>query len=177
MTHRTAISQRSPVEQRFWSRVDKQGPVPAHRPDLGPCWVYHAPRGGRGGLYGHQSLEANGKAIPTHRLAFFLAHGRWPEPCALHHCDNPPCVKAVADECGPAHIFEGTLRDNQHDMTSKGRHGMGSKTHCKRGHAFDDANTSHTRDGRRRCRACLRDWANAKYSPAERREKYLKTKK
>src|SRR5438477_8325240 len=27
-----------PVET-FWKRVDKNGPVPAHRPELGPCWI------------------------------------------------------------------------------------------------------------------------------------------
>src|SRR5690242_7135330 len=29
-------------DQRFWPKVDKHGPVSAHRPDLGPCWLYTA---------------------------------------------------------------------------------------------------------------------------------------
>jgi WhiB family transcriptional regulator, redox-sensing transcriptional regulator len=36
-------------------------------------------------------------------------------------------------------------------------HPQASKTHCKRGHRFDAANTYYTRDGRRRCRTCLRE--------------------
>jgi hypothetical protein len=56
-------------------------------------------------------------------VAYLLAHGRWPNPCALHACDNQRCVKAVADEHGPAHIFEGSLKDNSMDMASKGRAG------------------------------------------------------
>jgi WhiB family redox-sensing transcriptional regulator len=32
-----------------------------------------------------------------------------------------------------------------------------SKTHCKRGHPFDLANTYYAPSGERRCRACLRD--------------------
>jgi hypothetical protein len=28
------------LEERFWEKVDKNGPVPAHRPELGPCWVW-----------------------------------------------------------------------------------------------------------------------------------------
>ena len=36
----------------------------------------------------------------THRIAFLLEHGRWPTPCALHHCDNRPCVRW-------AHLFRG----------------------------------------------------------------------
>src|SRR5208282_3495744 len=29
-----------PRERRFWAHVDKNGPVPPHRPALGPCWVW-----------------------------------------------------------------------------------------------------------------------------------------
>lgn len=162
------------LAERLWLRVNKNGAVPAHRPELGPCWVYSSPRNGRGGIYGHKSMEKpDGQAVLVHRLAFFLAHGRWPEPCALHRCDNPPCVKAVDDEYGPAHVVEGTRTENQHDMTAKGRHGMGSKTHCKRGHAFDDENTRISPAGKRRCKACLRNWANSHYSPEQRRARYV----
>src|SRR5690348_8449196 len=27
---------------RFWAKVDKNGPVPEYRPDLGPCWLWTA---------------------------------------------------------------------------------------------------------------------------------------
>ena len=35
----------SPDERkcRFYENVNKDGPVPAHRPDLGPCWVWTGP--------------------------------------------------------------------------------------------------------------------------------------
>jgi Transcription factor WhiB len=36
-------------------------------------------------------------------------------------------------------------------------HPQASKTHCKRGHRFDAANTYYTPDGHRRCRICLRE--------------------
>ena len=36
-------------------------------------------------------------------------------------------------------------------------HAQASKTHCKRGHPFDAANTYYTPDGHRRCRTCLRE--------------------
>jgi WhiB family redox-sensing transcriptional regulator len=35
-------------------------------------------------------------------------------------------------------------------------HPQASKTHCKRGHPYNAANTYYTPDGRRRCRTCLR---------------------
>jgi hypothetical protein len=36
-------------------------------------------------------------------------------------------------------------------------HPNAGKTHCKRGHPFDLANTYYAPSGERRCRACLRD--------------------
>lgn len=36
-------------------------------------------------------------------------------------------------------------------------HPNASKTHCKRGHPFNLANTYYAPDGQRRCRTCLRD--------------------
>ena len=50
----------------------------------------------------------------THRLVFRLTHGRWPEPVARHTCDNPLC-------CNPAHIIEGTWKQNMEDKYERGR--------------------------------------------------------
>lgn len=68
------------------------GPVPAHTPELGPCWGWTGTTNGSG--YG-TILECGRRSplLRAHRVAFFLAEGRWPEPCALHKCDNPPCVR------------------------------------------------------------------------------------
>ncbi len=149
-----------PLADRFWEKVDKRGPVPTHRPDLGPCWVWTADRYPSSG-YGSMTLPLQpGKRQQhrgAHRVAFLLAHGRWPDPNALHHCDNPPCVKAIADDFGPAHIFEGTTQDNVSDKIAKGRgrNGYSEWTHCKAGHEFTEANT---RRGRQRfCRSCERE--------------------
>ena len=30
---------RGTLAERFWAKVNKDGPVPEHRPDLGPCWI------------------------------------------------------------------------------------------------------------------------------------------
>ena len=94
--------------ERFWSKVDRHGPI---SPGLGRCWVWIASRDSNG--YG-QFRFGPGRAKKAHRVAFFLAEGRWPEPLALHRCDNPPCVRR-------SHLFEGTQRMNMRDAFAKGR--------------------------------------------------------
>jgi hypothetical protein len=110
------------LADRFWSRVDKNGPVPPHRPELGPCWAWTSTLSHFYGAIGVGSeTDGSNRTIGAHVVAFFLAHGRWADPCALHACDNPPCVKAWDDALGRAHIFEGTRADNSRDMAAKGR--------------------------------------------------------
>lgn len=59
-------------------------------------------------------------ATGSHRVAWTISHGPIPDGLwVLHRCDNPPC-------CNPAHLFLGTVSDNNKDMCAKGRHG--SKT-------------------------------------------------
>lgn len=102
----------------FWPKVNKDGPIPAHRPELGPCWVWTG--GTAGGGYG--SACRDGGHVPAHRLAWELEHGPIPDGLnALHHCDNRPCVKAFADEHGPSHLFLGTQKVNVDDMVAKDR--------------------------------------------------------
>jgi hypothetical protein len=69
---------------------------------------------------GYGAISFHGKMLKAHRVAFFLEHGRWPAPCALHACDTPSCVRV-----GPGHIFEGTPADNTADMMSKARNYTG----------------------------------------------------
>jgi hypothetical protein len=102
---------------RFGRMVSRTGPVPAHRPDLGPCHLWTGARDPQG--YGRVTVD--GKTELATHVAWRLAHGRDPIPCALHHCDNPPCVKALTDEYGAAHLFEGTRPENTADMIRKRR--------------------------------------------------------
>ncbi|MCZ6868105.1 MAG: HNH endonuclease [Gammaproteobacteria bacterium] len=95
--------------QRFWSKVDKDGPVPKHRP--GPCWVWAAFCNEDG--YGKFSLD--GWPQYAHRVAWQIQRGGIPAGlCVLHHCDNRPCVRG-------SHLFLGTNPDNTADMVMKQR--------------------------------------------------------
>lgn len=99
----------APLSDRFWEKVDKNGPVPSHRPELGPCWIRVGAYGGKLWVGEHQ--------ISGHVVSFFLEHGRWPHPWCLHKCDSGPagCVR-------PDHLFEGTAEENSVDMVEKNRH-------------------------------------------------------
>src|SRR3990167_4058917 len=99
-------------DQRFWEKVDRNGPVPAHCPELGPCWIWTASRNDGG--YGSFKVDGkHGRAVLAHRYAYEsrvapLVDGQ----CALHRCDNPPC-------CNPLHLFGGSRDDNNKDRASK----------------------------------------------------------
>ena len=57
----------------------------------------------------------------------------------------------------PENLCWGTRSENTYDKIRNGRHPMAAKTHCKRGHAFDEVNTyRNPATGSRRCRKCKR---------------------
>jgi hypothetical protein len=102
-----------PLRNVFWSRVDKNGPVPPHRPELGRCWLWIGtvlpPPSGYGRLI-HQRVSYR-----VHRLSYEWAYGPLaPGLLACHKCDVRHCIR-------PSHLFAGTTSDNVKDMWAKGR--------------------------------------------------------
>ena len=124
---------RAPLDQRFWSRVEKTE----------SCWLWQPAT--RTGEYGKLTNK-----ILAHRFSWELHYGSIPEGLwVLHHCDTPPCVH-------PEHLFLGTAKDNNSDSVSKGRHAQIKKTHCPKGHPYEGVNLSRSPCGDRRCRECNR---------------------
>jgi hypothetical protein len=103
-------ARRGTLAERFWSKVDKNGPIVV--PELGPCWVWTGCLQSQG--YGQ--LAVDGKARYAHHVAWFLEHGVWSARFVLHRCDNRPCVR---------HLFEGDHAANMADMLAKGRNSRG----------------------------------------------------
>jgi HNH endonuclease len=102
---------RSATATRFWRKLDRKGPVPAHVPGLGPCWLWtgHIVRG-----YGHFAVTP-AVTVKAHRYAFEASYGLVPGGFQVcHACDNPPC-------CNPMHLFPGTAGANAQDREMKGR--------------------------------------------------------
>jgi len=92
------------VNVRFWAKVDKSSGADS-------CWEWQASLRDKG--YGQFCWK--GRPLKAHRVAYELAIGQIPEGmCVLHKCDNPGCVN-------PAHLWLGTIADNNADMTNKGR--------------------------------------------------------
>lgn len=96
-------------------------------------------------------LHKEGKptAQLVHRLVYMAFHGpcegmqvrHWPDRDRSHNT--------------PDNLQIGTNSDNQRDSVAHGTHNMASKTSCKRGHPFDEANTYWLPSGAgRMCKAC-----------------------
>jgi len=98
---------------RFWAKVNKNGPIPSHVPELGQCWLWTGYLDIDG--YGRIVIAgANGPEIRAHACALLIENGVRPKLQVLHKCDNPSCVRYD-------HLFEGTQKQNIADMLSKKR--------------------------------------------------------
>jgi hypothetical protein len=96
--------------ERFWAKVYKDGPIPEHRPDLGPCWLWRGflDRDGYG-IFPFSAREL--RRAP--RFAHELVSGPIPAGLEVDHlCRNRGCVKAFGDEHGPAHTELVTHAEN-----------------------------------------------------------------
>lgn len=103
-----------PLVERFWEKVDKNGPIPKHMPHLGQCWLWTA----RTNVLGYGNIREgipSKRTLLSHRVSWELHNESIPEGLyALHSCDNPTCVN-------PMHLFLGTDLDNMQDRDAKKR--------------------------------------------------------
>jgi len=137
------------TQQRFWAKVAKtEG-----------CWLWTAAHNRED--YG--CFKINGQTVFAHRFAYELLVGPIPDGLTLDHvrangCTSTLCVKAVADEHGPAHLEPVTqVENNRRGMSAqRTRERYFARTHCKHNHLLDGANTRfYGPEGRwRACRAC-----------------------
>jgi hypothetical protein len=134
---------------RFWTHVDKNGPIAKNRPDLGPCWVWKgkSPEG----PHAHAHWWADGRSHLAHRYAYEQLRGPIPNDLVLDHfaCDNPPCVNPW--HVRPVTHWENSSRGNSPAAVNA------RKTHCIHGHEFTPENTMTDHGYGRKCRECDRE--------------------
>lgn len=111
------LSRIQPLEERFWSKVDRSGGPNA-------CWMWMDHKWGPmryGGFY-----VAKHEHVYAHRFVWELTHQAISDgQFVCHVCDTPACVN-------PAHLFLGSARDNVRDMISKRRNQHGEQHHKAR---------------------------------------------
>jgi HNH endonuclease len=121
---------------RFWSKV---------LPVDGGCWIWIGAMSSSG--YGSFGVRT-GRGQSAHRHAYLTLVGPAGPGLDLDHlCRNRDCVNP--DHLEPVTRMENVLRGDA------GKH-HSSKTHCPKGHAYDEKNTRWRPDCKnsRDCRAC-----------------------
>lgn len=130
---------RQPIAERFWSHV---GP----HDDPNACWLWLgcSTPSRSGARYG----RFNNRIV--HRVAYELLVGPIPKGLTIDHVKSRGCTDTLC--VNPAHLEPVTVLENI--LRGNGWAGLNArKTHCKRGHLFDDKNTIPKNKGRQ-CLAC-----------------------
>lgn len=127
------------------------------------CWIWTgAKKGGGYGNVGVIRVDGTKGNAGLHRVVYEHLIGPVPEGLELDHlCRNRAC-------CNPDHLEPVTRSVNLRRGVGVGGRRLPLKTHCHRGHAFDEANTwVCKKTGVRKCRACDRE--NHRRAAAERK--------
>lgn len=102
-------------------------------------------------------MQFKGRPRPVSRIIAYICLGldiNNSRQKALHKCDNPSCFN-------PEHIYVGSDSHNIQDAYKRGRRKgyCKTKTHCKRGHEYNDKNTYIRPDtGAKICKICSSHW-------------------
>jgi hypothetical protein len=122
---------------RFRSKVDRSG----------ECWLWQ----GSTNQFGYAVFWLAGRQVRAARVALFL-DGRVPNDhrsFALHHCDNPACVR-------PTHLYWGTHTENMADRANRGRTARGDRMPHQRVHGEAHPKSKLTEDDVREIRRTYR---------------------
>jgi len=155
-----SLARSADLPARFWKKVNKNGPVPPLRPELGPCWLHE---GAPDKATGYVRCEINRVRDYVHRFVYRALVEPIPEGKEIdHRCHNadPSCpsdASCLHRRCAnPDHLEAVTHRENMYRSPNNPAVQNRLKTHCPQGHPYDEANTQLTPHGGRACRACNR---------------------
>ena len=141
------------LSERFWSKVDKNGPIT--KPELRPCWLWTACKDGGG--YGRFIIDK--QIYGTHNVAYTLEVGPVPvgleldHLCRVRHCVNPKHLEPVTHQ---ENVVRGdAMKTVVHAGAVRNAKRRAAAT-CWQGHLFDEKNTHIRENGTRQCRTCHR---------------------
>lgn len=149
--------------ERFWPKVDKNGPVPAYAPHLGPCWVWTKAINKKTGYSVFVVVtrtEGKHRTGYGHCVSYVIHKGPIPAGlevdhlCRVRHCVNPDHLEAVTRK---VNIERGTALERRSEQAA-------AIVECIHGHAYTPENTYTRPNGMRNCRTCRR---------IERRRRYI----
>ena len=133
------------AEERFWCKVDQNGPIPVYNPSLGPCWLWTAAvsKNGYGNFYAGK--DAENKWPGAHKFSYELEFGPVPKGLEVEHlCRVRLCVR-------PSHFEAVTTKENLRRIPNS----PATRTHCLAGHEYNAANTYFcVSSNQRGCREC-----------------------
>lgn len=112
---------------RYWTKVNKNGPIVPHCAELGECWDWTGPflKTGYGAIAFGRKVRKR-----AHVVSYEWHYGPVPTGLmVLHHCDRKQCVR-------PTHLHADTRRKNTDEAIERGRFASGdrngSRTHPER---------------------------------------------
>lgn len=147
---------RKPNSVRFWAKVNKNGPVPSYRPELGACWLWTGCisqdqpkcKGGYGRFWISVPDSTKYKQVMAHRYAYELENGTIPEGKEPDHlCRVRSCIR-------PSHLEPVTRQENILRGYNPQAINARKKT-CSNGHPLS-GNNMRMEGNSRRCRKCAR---------------------
>jgi len=132
------------VVERLLAKVDFDGPLPEHHPELGQCWIWTASHYRDG--YG--AFGVGRKVRAAHIVSYILLIGEVPDGLQLDHlCRNRGCPN-------PWHLEPVTHIENIRRGDAGGY--LKRRTHCPQGHEYTPDNSIHLPNGTKNCRECHR---------------------
>lgn len=149
-----ADATREPDEARFALNVNRNGPVPEHHPELGPCHLWTGQQDDSGyGLFCYHDNTGKLRRTRAHRWLLGYLRGKpltrevVGKEDACHHCDNPPCVNQD-------HLYVGTRKQNIGDAVERKRIWQLKRETCPKNHPLDGVKVQKNGKTRRFCKTC-----------------------